>query len=190
MIITVRLQGQGHIRFRRAVRMLGEGKAKKAFTRALNHTGAIVRTRVIRALAPQVGLSQAKVRQLGAIREQRARASGLEYKIESSGAAISLREFSARQFGYGVAAKPWGQRRRFESAFIFAGHPRSGNPVSGGHVFVRTSSSSFPIKKMFGPAIPKEMVKDESAEAFSDAAARLSPRINHEIRRLTRGVIS
>ena len=190
-MISLRFTDNNNIRFSDAVAILGEGKARQAFARGVNRTGDKARTVTIRALAKQVGLTQAKVRAFGAIRTIRARPSAaIEYRIESTGSEIPLKEFSARQFGYGVRAKPWGVSRRFDSAFIFAGTPGSGKFVSAGDVFVRTSSASYPIKRMFGPSIPKEIVQDESAEAFQDAAMDLGQRIAHEVRVITKGIVS
>lgn len=190
MAFTLRFTDSNHIRFGDAVAILGEGKARTAFRRGLNRVGNTARTKTIRALAKQVGLPQNKVRSFGAIRTRRANAARLEYSIEATGRAIPLKEFSARQFGYGVRAKPWGTSRRFESAFIFAGSPGSGQFVSNGDVFIRTSSASYPIRKLFGPSIPEEIVKDQSAEAFEDAALDLGPRIAHEVRVITKGIVS
>jgi hypothetical protein len=190
MHATLRFGDSNHIRFADAIAAIGEARVKRAFSRAINHTGRKMGTRVIRALAPQVGLTQAKVREFGNIFHRRANVANLEYRLKSSGTAISLREFNARQFGYGVRAKPWGQSQQFKSAFIFAGFPGSGNPVSGGHVFVRTSGSSFPINMLHGPSIPKEIVRGDSADAFGEVGRDLEPRIAHEIRAITNGIVS
>ena len=71
---------------------------------------------------------------------------------------MSLKEFGARQTAKGVSAAPWGKRRVFPHAFIA--------PTLGGHVFIREGRSRLPIRKLWGPAIPREMVKDQSKEAF------------------------
>ena len=91
---------------------------------------------------------------------------------------------------YGVKAKPWGKSRKFKGAFIFAGHAKSGQAIAGGHVFKRSTKASTPIEKMYGPSIPKEMLKDETAEAFEAATGDLANRIAHEIRVISKGVIS
>jgi hypothetical protein len=56
---------------------------------------------------------------------------------------------------------PRGKRRPFRHTFISAS--------LGGHAFVRKGKERFPIHKLFGLAIPAEMVK-----AASELAARLS----------------
>jgi hypothetical protein len=37
-----------------------------------------------------------------------------------------------------------------------------------GNAFVREGKARLPIKKMFGPAIPKEMVQHETKRAFEE----------------------
>ncbi len=89
----------------------------------------------------------------------------------------------------GVRAKPWGRSQRFPGAFIFAGHPKSGQPVADGHAFIRTSSSSLPIRKLWGPSVPREMERDAVTQEFQDAALELPGRILHEVRSITNGVV-
>lgn len=190
MALEARIAGDGLPRFQRALRDLGSTNALRAFSRGLNRTGDRAFTSVRRTLAKQVGLSQAKTVALGGLKRRRANLSNMEFKIESEGEHLSLRDFGARQFGYGVRAKPWGTSRRFAGAFIFAGSPRSGQPVRGGHVFVRTGSASYPIQMLFGPAIPNELVRGETAEAFEKATDALADRIRHELRVLTEGVVT
>lgn len=179
-----------HIRFEQAVEKLGDRKrAHDAFRRGINHTGDKAKTRVIRALAKQMGLTQRKLKDSGAISTHRANFDNLEYTIKASGREIPLKEFGAKQFRYGVRAKAWGSSRQYRGAFIFAGNFRSGKFVGGGHVFKRVGKASKPIEKLYGPSIPKEMVKDQSQQAFADVALEVGPRIEHEVSRLTGGVV-
>ena len=73
--------------------------------------------------------------------------------------------------------------------FIMAGRWTSGDPIAQGHVFQRVTSSSLPIEKQFGPSVPEEIVKNESAEAFNRVADELPGRIAHEIAQVTGGVV-
>lgn len=188
--LRIRLKGDGLRKFEKACKDLGSKKAHTAYRRALNRVNDQAFTRTKKALAPQVGLPQNKLVSLGAMRKRRASVGALDAAILSNGPYLSLKEFAARQFGYGTRAKPWGQSRRFPSAFIFAGTPTSGQPVAGGHVFKRTSSKSLPIEKLYGPSIPNEMVKGESVTAWRAAARGLEPRIAHEVKVITKGIVS
>lgn len=189
--LKVKVQGQGFDVFQDAAKALGsENKANRALSRAINHTGSKAFTGTKRALAKQTGLTQKKLVDKGGVKKQRARTNRLQYEIFSSGSALSLKEFGAKQFRFGVKAKPWGETQKFESAFIFTGTPKSGNPFAGGHAFIRTSGSSFPVRKMFGPAVPTEIVKGESKAAFESKARGLNDRLAHEVGRMTKGAVS
>jgi hypothetical protein len=87
---------------------------------------------------------------------------------------VSLSHFRPRQFFYEICAKPWGRWQRFESAFLV--------DSLGNNAFIREGKARFPIKKMFGPSIPKEMVQDATRTAFETA----QPNVLAEATRLLR----
>jgi Prophage minor tail protein Z (GPZ) len=151
---------------------------KPALSRAINHTGDKARTQVTRALAKQTGLKYAKVRET--LRTIPAAIGRLVYRIVSRGGYTSLKEFGARPTQKGVSAAPWGRRRVFPHTFIVTS--------LGGHVFERTSSKRFPIRKLWGPAVPAELVKDQTKAAFEGVvAAELPARLDYEIGALLKG---
>ncbi|SMC42831.1 Prophage minor tail protein Z (GPZ) [Fulvimarina manganoxydans] len=190
-MLILKITGDGLPKLNRALDELGnETVAHKAYRRAINKIGDQARTRVKRELAAQVGLTQKKLVELGGFRVTRANYSALEYKISTSGSPIPLKEFSAKQFSYGVRAKPWGRSQQFPSAFIYAGRWDSGNAIADGHVFKRTSKNSLPIEKLYGPSIPKEMVQGATAAAFTEYGPKLRERVEHELRQITQGVVS
>ena len=56
---------------------------------------------------------------------------------------------------------------------------------SSDQVFMRTSRDRLPIRKLWGPSLPKELVKDEVANAFKRVVSEDGgQRILHEIERL------
>ena len=149
-----------------------------ALKRAINHTGDKARTQVVRTLAKQTGIKYGKVRQV--LRTVRAGNASLTYRIAARGGFTSLKEFSARQVGGGVSAAPWGKRRVFPRAFI--------SPSLGGHVFVRVGKQRFPLHKLFGPALPPEMVKAETKQAFEQTvASELPARVAFEVESILAG---
>jgi hypothetical protein len=151
---------------------------KPALGRAINHTGDKARTQLSRALVKQTGLKYGRVR--AAVRTLRAGRLGLVYRIIAKDGWISLKEFGARQTGRGVSAAPWGKRRVFPHTFIA--------PGLGGHVFERKSKGRTPIRKLWGPAIPAELVKDQSKIAFETTVnAELPARLEREIASLLDG---
>lgn len=192
MTVDLHFENAEHLRFAEAVEKLGnERAAATAYRRGINRTGDKARNQVQRALAKQVGLTQGALKTHGRLSVTRAKAAGLAYVIASRGNHLPLRLFGARQFAYGVRARPWGRSQRFPGVFIFAGHPRSGQPINAsGDVFHRSTGASLPIQRMFGPAVPVEMVKGASAAAFERTAAELPKRIAHEVRVLTDGIVT
>lgn len=151
---------------------------KPALARAINHTGDMARTQIARALVKQVGAKYGVIRK--ALQTRPATRGGLVYRIIAKGGFMSLKEFGARQTAKGVSAAPWGKRRVFPHTFIA--------PSLGGHVFERKGSGRLPIRKLWGPAIPRELVKDRSKEAFETTVKReLSSRLEHEVAAILRG---
>lgn len=151
-------------------------ETRPAEARAINHTGDKTRTRVIRALVKQMGTTYGVVNKaLG--RPIRANPASLAYVIRVKGPALSLKEFKARPTRKGVSAAPWGTRRVFPHSFIA--------PSMGGHVFVRTSRARFPVKKLWGPAVPNELVRNQSKAAFeATVATELPARLAYELGRI------
>lgn len=145
-----------------------------AMRMAINDAGNAARTQVVRTLASQMGVPSSTVRQslttIPAVRE-------MNYEINSVGGFMSLKSFDAQQRRRGVSARPWGRRRVFRGTFII--------PRLGGHVFRRTTSARFPIVKLWGPAMPQELVRDAVPGAFEDEIARRLPlRLEHHLERL------
>ncbi len=108
---------------------------------------------------------------------------------------LSLKHFGAKQFSWGVRAKPWGQTKRIDGAFIYAGTFRSGKVVGNGHVFTNTRGFSEKsdrfnaIEKEVGPSIPKEMVRGASLAAFQAQARDLQKDVEDMLAKITNGVI-
>lgn len=156
--------------------------APKVIALALNHTGDKTKTQVKRALAKQTGAKVGVVDK--ALSSRKANVGSLVYEIRAKGPYMSLKEFSPRQGAAGTVASPWGKRQVFAGAFM---GPRPGAIARrlGGHVFTRDGSGRLPIKKLFGPAIPVEMMRDTVPAAFEQTVSReLPPRLAHEMARL------
>jgi hypothetical protein len=157
--------------------LLASDRSRKAMAMAANHSTAKAQTQVRRAVAKQAGIGFGSVK--AATKMFSATAASLTAEIKGTGSHLPLKVFKARQTARGVTAAPWNQRRLFASTF-FVGK-------FGGDVFRRTGKDRFPIKKLWGPAIPKEMVKGASAAAFQGTVATaLPPRVQHELARLLR----
>lgn len=155
----------------KAVYDLGEKKARRLFSMAMNKKGKQGHTAVVRALSKQTSIKQKDIR--ANMKFVRSSPATLTTRISGSGKPLSLKYFGAKQFSYGSKARVWGRQQKFKSAFIHAGRPGSGIMVGGGHVFVRTTGKSNPIKPLFGPSIPVEMLKDDAVEAFEQNAQEI-----------------
>lgn len=198
MKIVSRIEGEGADLFAAAAKVLGsESKASAAYRMAINQAGRDARVATIRALSKQVGMTRKDIIAHGGITEIKASSKSLEWTMKSSGRPLPLKLFGAKQFRFGVRARPWGKAQRFPGAFIFAGTWRSRQPVKDGHVLHRVGAKITtddgdkfqPYSIMYGPAIPVEMVKDESAKAFEEAAAKLPMHVEKIIAKMTEGVI-
>lgn len=176
---------RGMERYGNMLGALGE-QAPKAINRALNRTGDMARTQVIRALAAQTGLPQRTIR--AAIGVKRSTWSDLSYVMGAVGGDVSLKYFSPRETRRGVTAAPFGRRQTFDGTFMRGGSFARGRVKlnMGGHVFERVGSSRLPIAKVYsGVVIPDEMVTGASREAFERVVEDVLPRrVDHEISRI------
>lgn len=153
-------------------------QAPHAIRRAINHVGDKARTRVVRTLAAQAGVKYGDARR--AVTVTRATYDRMLYRIAARGQPIPLSWFGARQTKKGVSAAPWGKRRVFPHTFLW--------PRVGGRVFVRTGKGRKPIRQLWGPALPKELLKAETAAAFRlIVSTELPPRVAHEIAAILAG---
>jgi hypothetical protein len=175
--VIIRDLDQTRVHFEAAVQRVGEQEANRAFNRALNSEGDKVRTAVRRALRQQTGAKAALINR--ETRSFRSTFSNLVYTIEARGDYLGLSHFSPRQFGYGVRAKPWGRWQRFDSAFLVGS--------LAGNAFVREGKARLPIKKMFGPAIPKEMVQHETKRAFEETQPDVLAEALRQLQRIIEG---
>lgn len=189
MLVRITSEDDVLRRFHNQLGALGAGEAHKALARAVNRVTTTVHGRVIRAVTKQSSIPRKIVvaqikRKLASVKPGNGPIEGI---VWSTGKPISLKYFQPRQLSYGVRAKVQGQWRQYPHAFM---GPRPGVIAAKlhGNVFVRTSSSRFPIEMLFGPAVPEELVRGESVRVFQQTVALMLPaRIEHEIGRLLPG---
>jgi hypothetical protein len=160
-------------RYGNALAALGEGQARTALSRALNHEGYKGRTQVKRALVRQTGIKYGAVDK--ATVAVRATPANLTYKLKARGDETNIAWFGGVQRRKGVSAAPWHKRRIFRNSFIV---PRFGR------AFIRTSKSRLPIRPLYGPNLARELVKDSSAAAWQRGVANIVARVGHEIGRM------
>jgi len=192
--IRISFRDQVMARYANQMAALGEGKARLALQRALRHTGAKARTRVVRALTAQTGLRRVTI--VRAVREVGGDADGLSFVLRTEGGDIRLKYFRARETRKGVSAAPWNKRSVFSGTFMKAGWFSSGRvskPNWNGQVFRRTGTVTKTGKAKFavvrsGLFIPTEMLQGQTAQAWRDVIENdLVPRVGHELGRMLPG---
>ncbi len=130
----------------------------KATVTALNRSKDRMYTKVVRELAKATGIKQKELRQL--MLKFKATYASREAGFTVRGKAPNLIRFNARQTKKGVSATAWGKRRVYAGSFI-------GN--DGRTVFARKSAKRLPIKSLYGPAPPRELLRekiDQAAKLF------------------------
>ena len=158
---------------------------------AINRTGDMARTQVVRALIKQTGLKRQVI--VKAVKVTRANFDRLNYVMTTRGGEISLKHFGPRETRRGGSAAPFGQRRLYPSSFMRGGTFPDRVVVARfkGHVFQRVGASRLAIEKLkSGVFIPSEMIKGETADVFRrTVAAQLPRRVEHELNRITGGLL-
>ncbi len=151
------------IRFEAACNRLGEGEARRAFSMALNKEGRKSLTQLRRSLAQQSSIPRGAIN--AATRFKSASRSTMSTVTLGTGRHLLLSFFGAKQFSYGVRAKIWGRAQTFRSAFVVRRY--------GGGVFKRTGKARFPIEQLWGPSVPKEMLRDQAYASWQEQHPRV-----------------
>ena len=173
-------------RWENQVAAIGDGRARVAFSRAINRTTRSVRGQVVREVVKATSIPSVIVRRAVYMSLSSQQGSGpLQGVIYASGYPVPLKFFSARQFSFGVRAKIWGEYKRFEGLFIFAGNFNSGKPVANFHVFQRVTASRLPIEKQDGPAVADGLIASSVVNAWEQRVNTMLPeRVSHELGRM------
>ena len=176
---------KGLQRFENMLMVAGE-KGPVIITRALNRTGAMARTQVVRSISKETSLPQKMVRNI--VRKVPAKESDMVYTLYGAGGDISLKYFKPRETRRGVTAMVRGHRQLFEGNFSKGGDFSRGRVKlnMGGHVYMRLSSERLPIVKVSsGVIIPREMVESATVEIFDRTVEdNLPGRLEHELGRV------
>ena len=174
-------------RYGKALGELSGAKAHRVMARALNYEGRRAFVAVKRVLRVQTSIPRPDIEQSTRFQQASTSVGGsLEIAIIGRGKELSLKRFGARQFKAGTRATVWGRRQMFVGAFM---GPRPGTVAArlGGHVYHRTGKSRLPIEKLFGPSVPRELVKDQSKQTFYASTFRIVDRVGKEIAAVMRG---
>lgn len=149
MQLIIDAQDQVLARYGNALAALGEGQARTALSRALNHEGDKGRTQVKRAIVIQIGNKYGAVDKATAT--VRATSTTLTYTLKAHGDETNIAWFGGAQRRKDVSAAPWNKRCTFARLFIVPRFRRA---------FVLTSKRRLPIRPRYGPNLARELVKD------------------------------
>lgn len=202
-MLVVQITGDGLRRFQQLSNDLGSAKARRVYSMALNKTIGTVNTSVKRAVATQMGVTQKVVVNHGGMKILRSSAANLNADINVAGRHLPLKDFRPVQGRKGVTAGPWNNRQLFDGTFINRGRRAltGVGPIqrakAGGHVFKNTgkfnkaSGRNNAIKALWGPSVPVEVVKDESAKTFYRIAGdRMPLEVNRALKAISKGALS
>jgi hypothetical protein len=181
------LEGDGLARALDAMGKLAEGAAAKAGARALNHTGEKASTAAIKALTKQVGLKPRAGAQLlkKRLRTYPASSGKLQFELVTFSGALPMKHFEPKQAAKGYVFNPWGTTANHEFKRAFTVRKWEGS------FMMRVGKERFPLKRLRGPSLRKELIKDAPPIAFEQVVTRdLPARVEHEARRIAPGVFT
>ena len=171
MAIVVHVDLAGIRQFAAAVAKLGDGRVAQVAREGLQEGGDKVRTQVRRALKVQTNVKRYGV----IVANVPGRLAGpLQYIISASGKGLPIQEFPYSVPGP-VEASPWAVSRTFKRSFR--------QRYKGG-LRARLSSKRFPIRSLYGPSLPKELIKDQSAAAFFKGSSEVLQAIEKRVARI------
>lgn len=160
-------------------------KLDLVMVRAQNHTGAMARTAMIRALVPQTGMKRKTMAK--ALKAKKA-FNGGNFEIKAKGGNVRLMFFKPRETRKGVTAAPWNKRTVYPGTFMKGGRfPKRVPLKTKGAVLQRAGKARLPLAAAprSGLYIPTEMVSGNSEAVFYATVQREMPgRIAHELYRV------
>jgi hypothetical protein len=137
----------------------------RAIAQGLNQGGDRVRTVVQRTLKEQTSVTLYRSI-TSRMRTARAFEGSLAYQIIATGKGIPIKEFPVEVVQGGVEAETWGAEHLFKRSFR--------QRYLGG-LRARIGTGRFPVRSLYGPALPKELGQGATPAAFAGAAAEFVP---------------
>ena len=173
---TITVDPSGLRVFQQAAAALAGPKLQQALREALSAAGGKARTQVRRALREQTNVKAAS--DVNVRTRSFMNGSALEYKIEGINKALPIDRVKGLEVqtgqGGGVSAAPWNAPRQFQRSFVL-----------DGKYVARTGPDRFPLRRLWGPSIMKELVKGESKDTFERyATAELEAQVTRKLERL------
>lgn len=155
------------------------GAAQQAMARAMNRALEGARTTAVKETRAEYRVSSGDVK--ATMRLRKATPTNLQAEVVSTGKRIPLAAFGTKpsQPGTGGQGRPT----------LRVGVKRSGKkPIDGafiarvGRVAIRVGAKRYPIRTLYGPAVPQMMGAEKVIARVEEIATqRLSARLDHEI---------
>jgi hypothetical protein len=136
--------------------------------KAINSVGDRVFTAVKRTLSQETGMPSARVAKV--LRKSIAVPWRPVWRLIARDRYTSLKDFRpSDRSGRGITASPWNRTRLFRGTFF----------GPGGHVYRRipgrVKGERERIKKLYGPALPVEMIRGQAATVFEQMVEQRLP---------------
>lgn len=145
----------------------------QAVSTSLNKTGRTLFKEIKRDIARDTGLKQKEIAERLVL--SKSNKTTLSASIRMRGRWFNLIRFKAKQFGKGVKASAWGQRKLYRGAFIATAN-------KGRAVFARIGKSRLPIRALVGPNPVVELNKrTEKQEFWTRGAERFAQVFSQEL---------
>jgi hypothetical protein len=144
------------IKFEATVYRVGQGLAKTVFSRAMNSEGRKTFTRVKTALRWQTSIPAKKVNE--DTKFINSSPNKLETRTTGRRKYYGLSHFKPKQMALGVGVHVWGKGIIYPHSFIVKS--------ASNNVFIRTSKKRFPLEKMWGPSVHKELMQDMALDTW------------------------
>ncbi len=179
-------------RFDDAIRALGNDESRKVLNRAVNRTGEMARTKVVRALTKQTGLKRQVI--VRAVKTKRSSWEGLTYIMETQGGDVGPAVLRGTRDAQGRSAAPFGGRKVFAGTFIQGGASITARPSgSAAWCFARVGEDRLPFAETDSGVVitGRDGPRARDGRGFTSTVSDVLPRrLAHEIARVTKGVVT
>ncbi|MFG1414063.1 phage tail protein [Xanthobacter sp. VTT E-85241] len=191
MKIEIERGGDYLARYAARLRAIGEYEAQKALANALNRAGTSAFGKVRTALSSHLGIKYSSLGLTRALRKKGAWMDDLEFKIIATGRhfgmihAKGVRTVKSTRMVAGrpkvfrqLYASAWNVPRAYPGAFI-------GKAAGGPQIFVRNGADRLPVRVVWGPSVPTELLREPAVTVWEEAIEDTLPkRLEHEVSRL------
>ncbi|MCJ8322776.1 MAG: phage tail protein [Rhizobiales bacterium] len=157
--MQLQVDTSGLIRLQKGLKELGNPRMNRVLYRANNAVGGTTRTIIKTNLVKETSLPSAHV--LSRFKTNKAHSKNPTYHISVKDRHVRLIEFKGRQLKKMVtSAKVWGKRQKYKGTFIAT--MSNGRQGIFHHIKGRTARGNQKIAMLYGPALPKELVRGDS----------------------------